>query len=263
MTPSPTVPFRPLLARAVLSGFVLAAALAAGPAAAAGEAKGNNARATQDSGYALVQLDGEPLATYARTAPPKGKKVDFSSTTVKAYRALLSKQRNDYKAWLRANAPQARITGEFDISLNAVAVQLNGATLAQVSATSMVKLAQYQGLYYPNIVDPDLALINATDAWANKEGGTSATAGAGVKVAIVDSGIDVSHPCFSDSGYDAQTQVGSPWASSNICRRGVLSQPSTKGQKSTLPAAGSITPENEIPMAAIPANCARWDPISS
>ena len=123
MTPSPTVPFRPLLARTVLSAFVLAAALAAGPAAAAGVAKGNSARATQDSGYALVQLDGEPLATYARTAPPKGKKVDFSSTTVKAYRALLSKQRNDYKAWLRANAPQARVTGEFDISLNAVAVQ--------------------------------------------------------------------------------------------------------------------------------------------
>ena len=204
MTPSPTVPFRPLLARAVLSGFVLAAALAAGPAAAAGVTKGNNARATQDSGYALVQLDGEPLATYARTAPPKGKKVDFSSTTVKAYRALLSKQRNDYKAWLRANAPQARITGEFDISLNAVAVQLNGATLAQVSATSMVKLAQYQGLYYPNAVDPDLALINAEQAWA-RNGGTPATAGAGVKVAIVDSGIDHTHPCFSDTGYASQT----------------------------------------------------------
>ena len=200
MTPSPIVPFRPLLARAVLSGFVLAAALAAGPSAAAGVAKGNNARATQDSGYALVQLDGEPLATYARTAPPKGKKVDFSSTPVKAYRALLSKQRNDYKAWLRANAPQARITGEFDISLNAVAVQLNGATLAQVSATSMVKLAQYQGLYYPNAVDPDLALINAEQAWA-RNGGTPATAGAGVKVAIVDSGIDHTHPCFSDTGY--------------------------------------------------------------
>jgi minor extracellular serine protease Vpr len=214
MTPSPTVPYRSLLARAVLSGFVLAAALAAGPAAAAGVAKGNSTRATQDSSYALVQLDGEPLASFARTAPPKGKKVDFSSTTVKAYRALLSKQRNDYKAWLRANAPQARVTGEFDISLNAVAVQLNGATLAQVSATSMVKLAQYQGLYYPNAVDPDLALINAGQAWA-RDGGTSATAGAGVKVAIVDSGIDVSHPCFSDDGYGEQTRVGSPSFTNN------------------------------------------------
>ena len=29
-----------------------------------------------------------------------------------------------------------------------------------------------------------------------------------MKVAIVDSGIDQSHPCFSDAGYPAQTQLG-------------------------------------------------------
>ncbi len=125
------------------------------------------------------------------------------------YRALLSKQRNDYKAWLRANAPQARVTGEFDISLNAVAVQLNGATLAQVSATSMVKLAQYEGLYYPNAVDPDLALIQRRRR-PGRAMAARPTAGAGVKVAIVDSGIDVTHPCFSDTGYATQTADGDP-----------------------------------------------------
>ena len=34
------------------------------------------------------------------------------------------------------------------------------------------------------------------------------TRGAGVKVAIIDSGIDVTHPCFADTGYAAQTQLG-------------------------------------------------------
>ena len=38
--------------------------------------------------------------------------------------------------------------------------------------------------------------------------GGEANAGAGVKVAIVDSGIDASHPCFSDAGYVAQNQLG-------------------------------------------------------
>ena len=167
------------------------------------------ARATQDTGYALVQLNGEPLATYFRTKPPKGKKVDFTSNTARSYRAQLSNLRNDYKAWLRVNVPQVSVSGEFDISLNAVAVKLNGATLAQVSASSMVRLAQYQGLYYPNASqgDPDLALINAEAAWA-RNGGTEATAGAGVKVAVVDSGIDQTHSCFSDDGYPAQTQQG-------------------------------------------------------
>jgi minor extracellular serine protease Vpr len=185
----------------------LAAMLAAGAALASPAPDGVSTRPTQDNSYALVQLNGEPLATYVRTAPPKGKKVDFSSATVKSYRAHLSALRNDYKAWLRANVPQASVSGEFDISLNAVAVKLGGASLAQVSASAMVKSAQYQGLYYPNIVDPDLALISAEQAWA-RNGGTPATAGAGVKVAVVDSGIDHSHPCFSDSGYAAQTQLG-------------------------------------------------------
>ena len=111
-----------------------------------------------------MQLNGDPLATYTRTKPPKGKKIDFTSNTARAYRAQLSNLRNDYKAWLRANVPQARVSGEFDISLNAVAVKLNGATLAQVSAHPSVLTAQYQGLYRPNVVagtpDPDLALIN-------------------------------------------------------------------------------------------------------
>lgn len=163
-------------------------------------------RPSQDTGTALVQLNGEPLASYVKTKPTKGKKIDFGNSTVKAYRAQLSALRNDYKAWLRANLPGAKVTGEFDIALNAVAVQLNGATLAQVSATPMVTNAQYQGLYYPNATDPDLALISAQQAWA--QGGGSGNAGAGVKVAIIDTGIDITHPCFSDAGYAAQTQLG-------------------------------------------------------
>jgi minor extracellular serine protease Vpr len=165
-----------------------------------------SARPKQDNSSALVQLNGDPLATYEKTKPAKGKKIDFNSNSVKAHRAQLAALRNDYKAWLRANVPQAKVTGEFDIALNAVVVQLNGATLAQVSATSMVKNAQYQGLYYPNLTDPDLPLISAPLAWA--QSGGPATAGAGIKVAIVDSGIDVTHPCFSDTGYAAQAQLG-------------------------------------------------------
>ncbi len=175
-------------------------------AQAAPQSDSSTARAMQDTGYALVQLQGEPLAAYVKTKPARGKKVDFGNTTTKSYRAQLSALRNDYKAWLRANVPKATVSGEFDLSLNAVSVKLNGATLAQVSATPMVSAAQYQGLYYPTAADPDLAVIKATDAWA--AAGGSAQAGEGVKVAIVDSGIDTGHPCFSDAGYPAQTQLG-------------------------------------------------------
>ncbi len=180
---------------------------AAAAAAVSNATDGPSAGATVDTGYAIVQLQLDPLSTSAQTKPPKGKKVDFDSATVKSYRALLSAQRNDYKQWLRANAPNAKVTGELDISLNAVAVKLNGETLATVSSGPQVKTAQYQGLYHPVAFDPDLELVKAPEAWT-ASGGGPATAGQGVKVAIVDTGIDITHPCFGDAGYGTQTQLG-------------------------------------------------------
>jgi minor extracellular serine protease Vpr len=191
--------------------LAVAAAIAAAsfafalPAAATANDDASPTQAGQDTSSALVQLNGDPLATYSKTKPAQGKKIDFNSNTVKSYRAQLSALRNDYKAWLRANVPQAKVTAEFDVSLNAVAVQLNGATLAQVAAAPQVKHAEYQGLYHPTVTDPDLAIIHAKEAWAAV--GTNGK-GDGVKIAIVDTGIDTTHPCFSDAGYTVQTQLG-------------------------------------------------------
>lgn len=167
-----------------------------------------------DTQYALVQLSGDPLATYVQTKPPRGKKIDFNSSAVKSYRAQLSALRNDFKAWLRANAPKVKVTGEFDISLNAVSVKLNGTSLAKLASAPMVMRAEYQGLYYPTDAnDPDLSLIHAIEAWNQVGGG--ANAGAGVKVAIIDSGIDINHPCFSDEGYPAMPHLGDPRFTNN------------------------------------------------
>lgn len=185
-----------------------------GSASAASGGGGNNTATTitgptVDTSTALVQLKGDPLSTYVKTKPAQGKKIDFTSNTVKSYRAQLSAERNDFKNWLQANAPKAKITGQFDISLNAVSVQLNGTALDKLASAPMVQHVEYEGLYYPtldNTIDPDLTLISAFAAW--DAGGGSATAGEGVKVAIVDTGIDFTHPCFSDAGYPPQTQLG-------------------------------------------------------
>jgi subtilisin family serine protease len=203
-------PFRRTLLCAALA--LAGLALGALPARADPRSDATSSQPSQDRAYALVQLTGEPLATYVKTKPPQGKKIEFDSSTVKSYRAQLAALRNDYRAWLKANVPQAQVTGQFDISLNAVAVKLNGATLAQVSATSMVRTAQYQGLYYPLADDPDLALIHAKQAWG---GGGAAGAGAGVRVAIVDTGIDITHPCFSDAGLPAQPHYGNSKLTNN------------------------------------------------
>src|ERR1051325_10372717 len=93
---------------------------------------------TVDPGSALVQLQGAPLSTSDSTKPRQGKKIDFKSEVVKSYRAQLGALRNDFKAWLRVHAPNAKVTGEFDIALNAVCVELNGTTLEILRQSPLV-----------------------------------------------------------------------------------------------------------------------------
>jgi minor extracellular serine protease Vpr len=169
-----------------------------------------------DSSTAIVQLKGDPLSTSVKTKPAPGKKIDFSNSTTKSYRAQLSALRNDFKQWLKTNAPGVKVTGEFDISLNAVAVQLNGTSLGTVAAAPMVAGAQYQYLYHPldaaGTNDPDLALIGAPAAWGAGTGANAGkiagTANSRVKVGIIDTGIDVTHPCFNDAGFPNTAKQG-------------------------------------------------------
>jgi minor extracellular serine protease Vpr len=170
--------------------------------------------AAVDSGYALVQLTSKPIATAKATRPRAGKKINLRSDAVRSYRAKLSAERNSFRQWLRANAPKARITREFDLALNAVGVKLNGTTLTKLRSAPGVRYVERQGLFYTDAhEDPDLALSRVNQAW-NAVGG-SANAGKGVDVAIIDSGIDVTHPCFNDAGYPAAHQIGDPALTNN------------------------------------------------
>src|SRR5947199_7161958 len=153
---------------------------------------------TEDTSSAVVQLKGDPLSTYSATKPAPGKKIDFNSNTVKSYRAQLTGLRNDFRNWLRANAPNAKITSEYDISLNAVAVQLNGTSLEAIAGAPMVQQVQYNVLYHPNLSE-SYKIINATGAWP-AAGGRS-VAGAGIKIGDIDTGIDETHPFFDPTGF--------------------------------------------------------------
>ena len=151
-----------------------------------------------DNSSAIVQLKGNPITTYSATKPAAGRKLDFKSYAVRSYRAQLAAGRNEFKRWLRTNAPRARVTSEYDVSLNAVAVKLNGTPLETIAVAPMVQSVQYNALYHPNLSE-SYKIINALGAWGGQAG--RATAGAGIKIGDIDTGIDNLHPFFNPAGF--------------------------------------------------------------
>jgi subtilisin family serine protease len=165
-----------------------------------------------DASSALIQLVGDPLSTSTEVDHGNGR-VKLDGQKTKSVKAALAAQRNALKSWLRTNAPKAKVTGEYDFSLNAIAVRLNGTSLDTLRKAPGVAAVQLQGLFHPTADDPDLARIDGLLGWT--AAGASASnsdpstwAGAGVQVGIIDSGVDVSHPCFDDTGFPATAQLG-------------------------------------------------------
>jgi uncharacterized protein (TIGR03437 family) len=88
------------------------------------------------------------------------------------------------------------ITGESDTLLNAVFVSAPESARSDLAGLPGVKAVVPLHAYKLEL-NRATALVNAQAAWANL-GGVS-NAGAGVKIAILDTGIDQTHPMFQDS----------------------------------------------------------------
>lgn len=213
-----TLAFGTALALALTGGTVAAIAAPGGSPRVDVGTDAVTAQTGHDSGSALVQLSAASLATDARTTPAHGRKLDLTTANARAVRADLAQQRNDLRAWLRANAPKAKVTGEYEVAVNAVAVRLNGTSLETLRSAPGVVAVEYQALYTPLAhQDPDLALIDGPEGWAAAaaSAGSEEKAGTGVKVAIIDSGIDVTHPCFDDVGFGPTPRRGEPRLTNN------------------------------------------------
>src|SRR5947209_3802675 len=142
-------------------------------------------------GYALVIFSQPPLADWPNAARYKNGKLDFTAGTNGQYRASLAHARNDFLQWLRSTGSPAQVIRQYDTVLNGVAVQLNGASLDSLKAGPGVSLVEQSLLYHPNM-NHSVNIIAAPAMWTALGG--AANAGAGVKVAVIDTGIDQRHP---------------------------------------------------------------------
>jgi len=147
-------------------------------------------------GYAIVILSDPPLAAWPSVARAKNGKIDFTNGANGQYQAALAHARNDFKQWLKATNSPVKVLREYDTVLNGFGVQLNGASFDSLRAGPGVTSVEPSLTYAPTM-NRSVGVINAPAAWTAVGG--VANAGAGIKVGVLDTGIDQTHPFLTDN----------------------------------------------------------------
>ncbi|MGH9830373.1 MAG: S8 family serine peptidase, partial [Blastocatellia bacterium] len=146
-------------------------------------------------------LQDPPVVAQQRTVHPeihKGEKLQLESIDALAYETQLRTRQRGFESEVFQAFPDARIVTELRKLVNVVAIEAPGWELARMANLAGVSEARVAQQYHA-VLDKSVPLINAPALW-NKLGG-SQLAGQGVKIAILDTGIDLSNPLFSDSGF--------------------------------------------------------------
>ncbi|MFL6067443.1 MAG: S8 family serine peptidase [Gaiellaceae bacterium] len=166
----------------------------------------------------IVQLNGAPLATYrggvsgyraTATASTGASRLDATSTRSRAYVSHLRSVQNAFAQRLARTLPGVRVQRSYQVVLNGLAVKMNRGQAAIARRMSGVRAVTPDVPYHLDMFSTPQQ-IGAPTLWGQLGG--QGNAGAGVKVAIVDSGIFVRHDaagaytgnaCFDDTGYTA------------------------------------------------------------
>ncbi|MBY5922928.1 S8 family serine peptidase [Ferrimonas balearica] len=159
----------------------------------------------------IVQLESDPIATYrgglpGLSATAKGAdadKLNLNAANVSQYRNHLDAEVEQFRAVLATRLPSTKVSHRFATLFNGVAVSGGNLSLAQLAALPGVK-AVYPERIYTTEMDASLDLINAPAVW--EQLGGRDTAGAGVRVAIIDSGIRPEHEMFAGEGFTAPSE---------------------------------------------------------
>jgi subtilisin family serine protease len=141
----------------------------------------------------IVDLRLPPLAaeTSRIEAAVHSRRLDARAAPARAYLARLAVAQRAARAELAAAIPSARVTGSYRIVLDALAVDLPADRLDALSRLGFVSRI-YASIRYTLALDRSPGVIGA-DVLQRTTGAT----GAGVKIAIVDDGIDERNPFFA------------------------------------------------------------------
>ena len=111
-------------------------------------------------------------------------------------RAEIEREQAEVVRRIREAVPTARVRWRYQLVLNGLAVIAPADSAKRIAAIPDVQAVQASVTYHRTLTE-NLQVIGAPQVW----GPTLATAGEGLKIAIIDDGVDQTHPFFSPAGF--------------------------------------------------------------
>jgi subtilisin family serine protease len=150
----------------------------------------------------VVTLDAPPLAgaiAHSRvlSGRVKAQRLDLRSPTSAGYLASLATAQRTLAGRIATTIPRARVTWRYQVVLDGLAVLLPRSELGRLAETPGVAEVWPNVAYRP-LLDRSPQLIGADQMW---NAPSFSTAGNGIKIGIIDDGIDQAHPFFNPAGY--------------------------------------------------------------
>ncbi|MGB8003786.1 MAG: S8 family serine peptidase [Gaiellaceae bacterium] len=151
----------------------------------------------------LVTLKQPPLAeTFAHTRTlafssfARPHRLLLGTPSSRAYLLRLTTTQRTLEARIRASIPTAAVRWRYGVTLDGFAVVVPRGKVGKLSRLPGVAQVWPSVTYHP-LLDKTPGIIGAPQVW----GPTLATAGQGMKIGIIDDGIDQTHPFFSPTGF--------------------------------------------------------------
>ncbi len=150
----------------------------------------------------IVQLADKPAATYAggvgalaATRPAAGQLLVAGAPNVKAYTGYLARQ----QAAVLARVAAAPVTHQYQFALNGFAAMLTDAEVRRLKADPAVAAIDADALRHPDTnYTPAFLGLDKPDGLWNRLPGGPATAGEGIIIGLVDTGIWPENKAFAD-----------------------------------------------------------------
>ncbi len=146
----------------------------------------------------IVELAGESAARHiARTVAPGRWREALLGETGRQARAVVRSRQAAVRARLERRG--ARVAGSLDTLANVLFVQMPAARAARLRSVRGVRRVLPERTYQLTL-DHAVPLHKAPQAWSL---GGAYPQGAGVKIGMIDTGIQITHPGFKDTGFQA------------------------------------------------------------